>query len=138
MDFNDSGVPMDGVELDSSTVSRSGASPHSQVTASTTNPAQNNNSEAKQNNDRLMCDNEAIASDNQYYSYYEDSKFSDDFSSDLPKGSSAKLSHNSNSSLDGNGVRNQTHHDLGHGGSQSSNIEILRSFGDLFDDDDLD
>lgn len=138
LDFNDSGVPMDGVELDSSTVSRSATSPHSQVSASTTNPAQNN-SDAKQNNDRLMSDNEAIASDNQYYPHFEDSKLSDDLNLDLAKSSSTKLSHNSNSSSEGNSHRNRlSHNDTSHGNTQSSNPEILRSFGDLFDDDDLD
>lgn len=143
IDFlDDSGVPMDGVELDSSsaTITRRAASPSRQQRQleSTTNSTSANSSTGLKN-DRMTNSNEAMASDSPALSHCDESKVCGNSSPEFASNNvSAPQNHpiedlfneRGHSSSNNHAQANVNHHHSGGG--------LVRSFGDLFDDDDLD
>lgn len=153
VDFlDDSGVPMDGVELDSSSNPSSrnnslGVSSnltghqrqHQQQQLASSVSAANSSSEAKASV-RISSNNEAMASDSPALSYCDESKFSGnnspDFASGLMGNCQPANNHQAMDELFPNYERNQS--------SSNNQVQVnqqtgtIRSFGDLFDDDDLD
>lgn len=131
---NDSGIPMEGVELDSSTVSRGTSSPTNQhlgPTNSTLNLPAGPQTNAASN---LANNNEALANDSLSLSYCDETKRVGSYSPDY----GAALCDDQNTqgadenSFHNNSLQFTTGNQIGH---QNNSI---RSFGELFDDDDLD
>lgn len=131
---NDSGIPMEGVELDSSTASRGTNSPTNHpLAASTTNstslsgPLGSLGSNLANNNN-----NEALATDSLSFSHCDETKRIGSYSPDY----GTALGDDQNTSTDENNYHNNSQHDRG--GQSGHQTNFIRSFGELFDDDDLD
>lgn len=155
--LNDSGIPMDGVELDSPSVTRSGiisplqlaSSTNSTINSAASSTATLNNQTNNRNS--KATNNEAIASDSPTLSFGDDSKSSANYAyefdiatkelqfqsgsvgSNVGAGPGEALEGGTNRNTDESfqnlqSDKNQTNH-------QTNSV---RSFGDLFDDDDLD
>lgn len=142
--LNDSGIPMDGVEFESpTTVTRSGIISPNHLASSTNSttisdpPSQapSTNQTTTRNALTTVINNEALASDSPALSFGDDSKCSNDF--DLTLGSQQQFQSSSTGEasrhIDEN-LQNQQH-DRNPANHQTNSV---RSFGDLFDDDDLD
>lgn len=147
--LNDSGIPMDGVELDSSTAAianRNGTSPRQQL-ASTTNSASATSIGESAMNPLISGNNEAIANTSPTLSYCDESKGSGNCSPDygvagggIGSAATASGATNNRQQIDyiEDNIHNTSTHDRDRGQSNHQLSNKIRSFGDLFDDDDLD
>lgn len=121
---NDSGIPMEGVELDSSTVSRGTSSPTNHPLASTTNSNPSLSGPLGNTTSNLTNNNEALASDSLSLSNCDETKcYSPDYGTSIGIDQNTSTEENSF-----NTSQNEK-------GGQTN---FIRSFGELFDDDDLD
>lgn len=153
--LNDSGIPMDGVELDSPSVTRSGIISPLQLaspTNSTVNPAASStaNSNNQTNNINSKTNNEAIASDSPTLSFGDDSKCSANYAYEfdiatkelqLQSGSAGpNVGAGSGEALGGTNRNTDESFQNSQSDKNQTNHQMnsVRSFGDLFDDDDLD
>jgi len=118
---NDSGIPMEGVELDSSTVTPNSPNQLASITNST--------SAANSSNIRTSSNNEAVASNDPILC--DESKCGESYSPDYDQSYNSGAEENSSQT-------NSSQHDKNGQAKHSASKLFVKRFGDLFDDDDLD